>query len=242
MRKAILITGATSDLGYEYLKSLKSIEKKIIAFYFDFEERLYDLEKNYNLDIEKVKCDFLDIDNLSGLVKEISLKYSITEVLHLAAPPVVQERFHKVSLAQFQRDISIQLYSIIEILKVIIPNMKKGKYGKIIIVLSSCTIGVPPKFWTSYVTTKYALLGLIKSLIAEYAQFNIQINGISPSLMETKFLSDMDTRLVEMSKNENPLKRSVTLSEVVKSIQFLLSEDISFLSGNNIIMTGGEVF
>ncbi len=242
MQNAILITGATSDLGYKYLKNFTKKDFKIIALYRDLDERLNELEQNYSLDIKKIKCDFLDLNNLSLLLKEVIKEYNIIKVLHIAAPKVQQERFNKIELQIFERDLQIQLYSIIEILKNIIPSMKKNKEGKIAIMLSSCTVGVPPKFWTSYVVSKYALLGLIKSLAIEYSAFNIQINGVSPSMMETKFLENMDERMIEMAKNSHPMKRNIEIKEVFTTLDYLLFEASSFLTGNNIVLSGSEVY
>lgn len=68
-----------------------------------------------------------------------------------------------------------------------IPNMAKKKYGRIVFMLTSCTINNPPKYQSSYVTVKYALLGLMKALAVEYADRGITVNGVSPDMMETKF-------------------------------------------------------
>lgn len=242
MKEALLITGATSDLGYGYLKKFKDKNITIIAFYYDFEERIDDLIENYGLNIVKIYFDFLCLDNLEEKVKELSEKYFISKVLHLSAPVVKQERFNKISKEVFYNDFTIQVVSLVEILKIVLLRMKKEKKGKIVIVLSSYVEGVPPKFCASYVTSKYAVLGLMKSLIVEYGQFNIQINGISPSMIQSKFLNNMDERMIEMGIEKHPMKRTVTIDEVVETIDYLLFNNNSFLNGNNILLTGGENF
>jgi 3-oxoacyl-[acyl-carrier protein] reductase len=242
MKEALLITGSTSDLGYGYLKKFKDKNITIIAFYYDFEERLDDLIENYGLNIVKIYFDFLCLENLEEKVKELSEKYFISKVLHLSAPIVKQERFNKISKEVFYNDFTIQVVSLVEILKVVLLRMKKEKKGKIVIILSSCVEGVPPKFWTSYVTSKYAMMGFLKSLVSEYGQFNIQINGISPSMIQSKFLNNMDERMVEMGIEKHPMKRTVTIDEVAETIDYLFFNNNSFLNGNNILLTGGENF
>lgn len=241
MEEGILITGATSDLGYEYLKKFKEKEKKILAFYYDYEERLDDLIENYHLNIIKVKYNFLQLENLKEKVEELSQNIFISKLLHLSAPPVKQERFNKVELKVFENDFSIQVLSIIEILKVLLPKMKKEKRGKVVIILTSYIVGTPPKFCTSYVVAKQALNGLIKSLTVEYSQYNIQINGISPSMIKSKFLENMDERMVELETNKHPMKRTIEIEEVIESINYLMESKNQFLVGNNLILSGGEV-
>lgn len=240
MREGILITGATSDMGYEFLKNYKDKTKIVVAFYYDYEERLDDLINNYDLDIIKIKYNFLELDNLKETLEENLKDIFISQVLHLSAPAVKQERFNKISVEQYKIDFSIQILSIIEILKMVIPKMKKEKSGKIVFVLTSYTKGVPPKFCTSYVTSKYALEGLMKSLVAEYSSFGIQINGISPSMVRSKFLNTMDERLIEMEIEKHPMKRTIEISEIVETINYLFENKNQFLTGNNLLLTGGE--
>lgn len=242
MKKGILVTGATSDIGYEFLKSFSGKDKVIVAFYYDYEERLDILENEYSLEIIRIKFNFLEPENLKEILEEKIKDINITEVLHLAAPVVKQERFNKVDLAIFKNDFSIQVLSIVEILKVVIPKMKKEKKGKIVFILSSVVNGVPPKFWTSYVTCKYALEGLLKSLVVEYSSFNIQINAISPSMINSKFLKNMDERLIEAEIEKHPLKRTIKIKEIVETINYILESKNEFFNGNNILLTGGENF
>ena len=128
----------------------------------------------------------------------------------------------------------------VEILKNILPKMKKQKKGKVIFILSSVTFSIPPKFWSEYVSMKYALLGLLKSLVSEYGEYDIQFNGISPSMIDSKLLDDLDPLVKEMSKESHPLKKLITKREIVEFIDFLLTKDSKFLTGNNFNLSGGE--
>ena len=126
MKEVILITGATSDLAFEYLNLIKDQEKIIIAFYYDLKERLEEF-KNSSLEIISVFCDFSDINDVSNKVVEISKKYDINTVLHFAAPRIKMERFHKKEIKDYEIHFKIQFLSIVEILKNILPKMKKQK-------------------------------------------------------------------------------------------------------------------
>ena len=239
MKEVILITGATSDLAFEYLNLIKDQEKVIIAFYYDLKERFEEL-KNSSLEIIPIFCDFSDISDVSNKIIKISKDYDISTVLHFATPRIKMERFHKKEIKDYEIHFKIQFLSIIEILKNILPKMKKQKKGKIICILSSITFSIPPKFWTDYVSMKYALLGLLKALVAEYGEYGIQINGISPSMIDSKLLDNLDPLVKEMSKESHPLKELVTKKEIVEFIDFLVKNDSKFLTGNNFNLSGGE--
>ena len=86
------------------------------------------------------------------------------------------------------------------------------------------------------------MMGFLKSLVSEYGQFNIQINGISPSMIQSKFLNNMDKRMIEMEIEKHPMKRTVTIDEVAETIDYLFFNNNSFINGNNILLSGGENF
>jgi 3-oxoacyl-[acyl-carrier protein] reductase len=92
------------------------------------------------------------------------------------------------------------------------------------------------------VTGKYAALGLMKCLAAEYASYGIRINAVSPSMMETKFLSDLPSSVIELSAERNPQHRNARTSDVIPAIEFLLSDETGFITGVNLPVTGGETF
>ena len=87
---------------------------------------------------------------------------------------------------------------------------------------------------------KYALLGLLKSLVSEYGEYGIQFNGISPSMIDSKLLDDLDPIVKELSKEAHPLKGLITKREIVEFIDFLITNDSKFLTGNNFNLSGGE--
>jgi 3-oxoacyl-[acyl-carrier protein] reductase len=120
--------------------------------------------------------------------------------------------------------------------------MAKDGFGKIVFMLSSVCYGVPPKTLAHYTTTKYALLGLMKALAAEYADKHISINAVSPSMMDTSFLSELPAKLIEISAAAHPLKRNASTREVAPIIKFLLSRDADYITGANIPIAGGSVF
>ena len=91
-----------------------------------------------------------------------------------------------------------------------------------------------------YLIAKYALLGLLKGVASEYAGSGVTINGLSPNMIETKFLSNIDYRLVEMNASSSVMKRNVNLSEVVAGLRFLLSDETCYINGINLNMSGGD--
>jgi 3-oxoacyl-[acyl-carrier protein] reductase len=90
-----------------------------------------------------------------------------------------------------------------------------------------------------YTTIKYAQLGLMRSLAAEYAATPIKINAISPSMVETQFLKDLAEVAVQMSAASNPLGRNATPADLLGALELLLSPASDYIHGIDIPIAAG---
>ena len=147
----------------------------------------------------------------------------------------------ELNWGEIMTSMNIQVGAIVKVCQAFLPAMGKNHYGKIVLMLSSVTLGVPPKYMTDYTMVKYALLGFMKSAACEFAPKGICINGISPSMIKTKFLRDVEERVVELLEEQHPQKRMITVDEVVKKVEFLMSQSSDFMTGVNLNVSGGQV-
>lgn len=106
-------------------------------------------------------------------------------------------------------------------------------------MLTAYIIGIPSKFQSPYIIVKYALLGLMRNLASEYAAKKINVNAVSPDMMETKFLSELPELVLEQNAKNNPLGRNISIDEVIPTIEYLLSSASDIVTGQNIGVTGG---
>lgn len=241
MEKIILITGASSDIGMSFIKENSESYDKIIAHYNHKSEYFENLLNTYSNKILGIKADFSKESEVNSFVQKLKEMQTIpTHILHLTSLPAHRERFHKISVDEYQTMMQVSLYSIIEILKFCVPLMQKQKYGKILFLLSAYTLIPDPKFVASYVVTKYALLGLMKSIAAEYASKGIIANGISPQMMETKFIENIPELLIEQHRAMSPLGRLVQKEDVLPLMKLLLSDEATSITGENISVSGGN--
>ena len=242
MNNIILIIGASSDIGLDLIKSIDE-ECLILAHYNSSDEKLLELSKSINNKIIMLKADLSSEDDILSMLNSIEENYGIpNKIIHLAAPKFENIRFKDVTWDNFQNDINISLKSLIIILNRFLPKLAKEKRGKIVCMLSSVVLNIPPKALVQYTTVKYAMLGLVKSLASEYSDKNIQINAISPSMVETKFLDNINEKFVELSAHNHPLKRNAKVEDITPILKMLISNESDYIHGVNIPITGGSVF
>jgi 3-oxoacyl-[acyl-carrier protein] reductase len=238
----VLIIGASSDIGLNLIQDIDG-EALIIAHYNNTDGKLLELSKTIDNEMVLLKADLSSEEDIFSMLNNIEENFGIpNKIIHLAATRVENIRFKDVTWSDFEKDISVSLKSSVLILNRFLPKLAKEKRGKVVLMLSSYVLGIPPKSLSHYTTIKYAMLGLLKSLASEYADKNIQINAISPSMVETKFLENINEKLVELSAYSHPLKRNAKVEDITPIIQMLISKESGYMNGINIPVTGGSVF
>lgn len=241
MANRYLLLGASSEVCCAFMRQhVWQSDDKIVAQYFRNDKSLIELQKNIPAEIILRQADFNDIGSTNDFVA--ALDFCPTHILHLPAVPVENKRFTEISWSNAERQVHVQCRSLWQILQAVMPKMAKARFGSIVIILSSCTINIPPKFLSAYVMAKYALMGFGKALAIEYAPKNIRVNMISPSMMETKFLQNLYGAVIEQSSRANPMKRNATPKDVARLIEYLFSDSSNFVTGANIPVAGGENF
>ena len=234
MTRTILITGATSSFGQELIARLPS-DTKIIA-----QSRKALPSKNSNDPrIISVISDLSKTNFLSDFESQIDFS-QVDEVVHFAAAPMRMQNFSATKSEHLLVDYQTNFLSIVSLLARVAATQKQNQRQIRVVLMLTDMLRSPKKGETSYITSKLALLGLIKSLSAEYSGNDLRINAVSPSLVETKYVEHFPEFLRKDISNKHPMKRHCTVAEVIDSVEFLLSPQSSFINGQNIYINGGE--
>jgi 3-oxoacyl-[acyl-carrier protein] reductase len=251
--EVLLVTGASSDIGRGLIQSLlmphsdgRRFAGQIIAHGNSGVKKLEALRAEMHQVAEQLNIVCADLGSESGLssmIDNIRLRHGFpTQIVHLAAAKLTLKRPVEFDWAMLAEDLEIQLRSISLILKAFLPAMvKSGRRCKVIFMLSSVTIGTPPKYMSQYTVGKYALLGYLRSLAAEYADKPISFNAVSPSMVNTQFLSGVPRKYVDQAAVAHPSGRNANVADVVPTIRFLLSSDSNYISGANLPITAGSI-
>lgn len=239
----ILIIGASSAIGCEIIRQIADDSIVIIAHYNSGKQRLDELSSQVKAKIIPIQADLESEAGIAVLIEEVSLLCDAPcKIVFLAAPRLTMVRFKDLTWSDFKHHADMQLQTAVMLLGKFLPKMAKAEYGRVVFMLSSVTLGVPPSNMSHYVVAKYALLGMMKSLAAEYANRRITVNAVSPSMIETGFLGYIPEKIVELAAQQHPLKRNATPADIAPVVKLLLSDAAGYLTGVNIPVTGGTQF
>ncbi len=242
MSKVYLIIGASSDVGMEFIKQLNVIEKEAV-FYAHYNSNINWIESIIETNSNRiipVKANLLHEEDIQRLIDFILQEGNIPSVLvHLPAPKLDFIKLKDLKWEDCIEDVNIQVGSALKIVQAILPKMVKlQERTKVVFMLSENTVvNHPAKFSTKYTMSKYMLLGFMKSLVVEYEGKNVNINALSPSIIDTKLLNNIDRRMLEMTGITEKMLRP---EDVVEHLIKLVSRESDDMYGENIYIPGKE--
>ena len=181
-------------------------------------------EGNLNLDGDLSELD--DVTDINGLVYfpgTINLK-----------------PFTMLKEDDFANDFKINVLGAAKVVKKVINQLKESEGASVVFISSvAASIGLP--FHASIGASKSALEGMARSLAAEYTNAKVCFNVVAPSLTETNLSTNLlkTERLVEASKERNPMKEIGDPHKVAKTIDFLLDAHKNWMTGQVIHVDGG---
>jgi NAD(P)-dependent dehydrogenase (short-subunit alcohol dehydrogenase family) len=142
----------------------------------------------------------------------------------------------------WDRIITVNLTGTFNTIKAVLPYMVKERYGRIVTISSvSAKRGGGIFGGAHYSASKAGVLGFIKNVAREVAEFGITINSICPGLIDTDITGgQMTDERREQLKKDIPLGRLGTAQDVANAVLFLASDESSYLTGEVMDVNGGS--
>jgi len=187
-------------------------------------------------------ADLTDPDAVAALVAAVNARLGKIDILVNNAGMVqtgVNEPaklFHKVTEAEWRRTLDINLDTCFRVTKAVLPQMLRREYGRIVNIASVTGPLVTNPKSAGYSAAKAAMVGLTRALAIEVADNGITVNAVAPGWIETESSSKQE---VIAGKN-TPIGRSGRPAEVGAVALFLASVEASYVTGQMIVVDGGN--
>ena len=236
--KVILVTGANRGIGLNIIQRLNNDGYTVIGTSrTDDGANIISQEINSNGG-KGLKMDVTNQESINSAIKNIQDEYGALYGLVNNAGITNDNLLMRMTEEQWLSVIETNLTSIYRVTKSIVKDMMKAREGRIVNIGS--IVGMMGNAGQSnYSASKSGLLGFTKSLARELSSRNINVNSISPGFIDTDMTKALsDEQIANLSENI-PLGRIAESSEVSSVVSFLLSEDSSYITGENINVNGG---
>ena len=236
--KVILVTGANRGIGLNIIQRLNNDGYTVIGTSRTNDGANIISQEIKSNDGKGLKMDVTNQESINSAIKNIQDEYGALYGLVNNAGITNDNLLMRMTEEQWLSVIETNLTSIYRVTKSIVKDMMKAREGRIVNIGS--IVGMMGNAGQSnYSASKSGLLGFTKSLAKELSSRNINVNSISPGFIDTDMTKDLsDDQIDNLSKNI-PLGRIAESSEVSSVVSFLLSDDSSYITGENINVNGG---
>jgi 3-oxoacyl-[acyl-carrier protein] reductase len=242
--KTVLVVGATGGIGKAACIQLAKDGFNIIVHYNKnrkLAEEIRNEVELYNVKALIVSADVLNESDIQSLVyKSLRVFHSIDIIVNCVASGIPNIKFSDLLWEDYLKQLEINIKSTFLLLKIVVPEMLKNSFGKIVNI-GSFSVEKPNSEWSHYITAKSALIGLTKSLAFELAPKGIRVNMVTPSLVDTELTSDIPEKIKLLTASQTPIRRLALAEDVAGAISFLASDKSDFLIGENIRINGGQI-
>ena len=244
MYKKILIVGASSDMGLALLSHMDLSNFIVGAHCYKGRRRLDNFIKS-NSNTENFKIIEKNLENQKNshsLVKEF-VKWSggIDILVQLNGNVSSTVHWDKLKEYDWKKDIAVNLGAPFFVAQKVFQYMKK-KGGKIILMSTASAKHGGGNRTMGYGISKAGVEALTKGLAREGAKYNILVNAIAPGLIDTRFHKRLGRTTLDMKKRVklSRLKRFGQPKEIAAIINCIISEEVNFITGEIISISGGD--
>jgi len=182
--------------------------------------------------------DVTDRATIDAMVAEVKAEWGRIDVLINNAGITKDARLAKMTSAQFDSVIAVNLKGVFECTQAVADTMIAQGSGAI--VNASSVVGLYGNFGqTNYAATKAGVIGLTKTWARELGPKGIRVNAVCPGFILTPILHTIPEAVMQKMVDKVPLGRLGRPEEIASVYVFLASEDASYLNGAVIEASGG---
>jgi len=248
--KKIIISAGASGIGWATAKVCLS--KGAYVYLCDIDNKSLNKIQKHPLANKKLfyyECDASDEDDVSNFFSKVNKKTKKVDALinnvGVAGPTGTIE---KLSSEDWEKTLKINVISHFYFAKLAIPMLKKNKGGSIINISSGAGImGFPLR--SPYAASKWAVIGLTKTLAMELGKFKIRVNAICPGTIKgdrmirvirdkAKFLKVSKKKIEKDFISMASMNCWIYEEDIGKMCSFLISKDGERISGQAIPVDG----
>jgi NAD(P)-dependent dehydrogenase (short-subunit alcohol dehydrogenase family) len=231
--KIMLITGASGGLGTELSRYFHQKKYRLVLLHNNHQPTLPESHH-----VSHYKVDFRNTTEILSVIKEIIKKWGKIDVLINNAGISQSEISWKVTPEDWHQTLQINLTAPFLISQGVIPTMKDNGFGRIInissIVAQTGVIGT-----AAYSASKAGLLGLTKTMSKELAKFNITVNALALGYFNKGMIADVPEKFKQEIIQSIPKGELGSPEIICRTIDFLLSIEANYITGQTINLNGG---
>lgn len=241
--RVALVTGGTRGIGRAVSLRLAAEGADVALNYLSRD----DAARHTLAEVEKrevravlVRGDVSDPGQANAVAEAARESLGPAEILVHCAGLAVVEPADEVTWESWRRLLSVNLDASFNVLYAVKDEMIRRGYGRIVMISSIAALRPRPQL-LHYSVAKAGVLALVRSSARAWAHQGVRINAVCPGMIETEAVSTAPTDFVAAALEHVPMGRIGQPEEIAAVVNFLVSDEASYITGQTVVASGGRV-
>jgi 3-oxoacyl-[acyl-carrier protein] reductase len=238
--KVAVITGAARGIGQATALKFAAEGARVVVCDIDAAgiEAVVEEIRRSGGDAIGFEVDVTDRASIDRMVQGVMERHGRIDTLVNNAGIVADAQLKKMSDAQFDRVIDINLKGTYNCARAVVDIMIGQKSG--VILNASSVVGLYGNFGqTNYAASKFGVIGMVKTWARELGRSGIRAVAVCPGFVETPILASVPDKVLKAMTERVPLGRLAKPEEIANTYAFLASDEASYINGAVIEVSGG---
>lgn len=239
--KNAIVTGGASGIGFAIVQKLLASGAQVAIWDRD-EERMSSSAQALASDgqVRTFKVELTDPGNVQSVAQNTNEALGSIDILvNCAGVAGDNAKVWELKPEQWTSVIDVNLNGVFYCCNAVVPHMLKNGYGRIVNIASIAGKEGNPTA-SHYSASKAGVIGLTKSLGKELAQEGVIVNCVTPAVIETPILEQIEQFHIDYMLSKIPMGRFGKVAEAAAMVGWLCSEDCSFTTGATFDLSGGR--
>jgi 3-oxoacyl-[acyl-carrier protein] reductase len=241
--RVAVVTGGATGVGFGIADVLAQEGASVVIVDLDgaAAERAAETLRVAGHEAFAAEADVVERGAVDDMARRVLGRYGRIDIVAANAGIYPSVSIEEMRDSDFDRVMDINVKGTLHTMQACLPAMRARSYGRVVLT-SSITgplVGAPKL--AHYAASKAAILGLMRSAALEFVGDGITVNAVQPGNVRTPGIEAFGTGFIEDMVASIPLKRLAEPSEVGWAVRFLASEEAGYITGQTIVVDGGQV-
>jgi 3-oxoacyl-[acyl-carrier protein] reductase len=235
--KTALVTGATGGIGGAIARAFHR-QGATVAISGTRREVLDSLASDLEQRVHVLPCNLADKDEVEALVPKAEEVMGQLDVLVANAGIARDNLLVQLRDEDWEGVVAVNLTATFRLARAAVRGMMRRRFGRIIGITSVVGVtGNPGQ--SNYTAAKAGMIGMLKSIAAEYAKRGVTANAIAPGFIATAMTDKLNDKQREAILSRVPAGRLGTGADVAAAAVFLASDEAAYVTGQTVHVNGG---
>ena len=238
-----VVTGGAQGVGYGIAAVLAAEGARVVIADVDGDragEAAAELRAG-GLDLLAVETDVTDRSSVDAMAARVISEHGRIDILAANAGVYPTSELAAIDDAFWNRVMDINVTGAVRAVQACLPAMVSQRYGRIVLTSSITGPVTGQAGFAHYGASKAAMLGFMRSAAVELATSGVTVNAVLPGNVETPGFADTSAEHQRRMLLSIPMGRYASAEDVGWAVRFLASPEAGYITGQTLIVDGGQV-